>query len=287
MKVKTNRMHLYPIYSVSEKAYIDNDFDVQCSLVAESDNIIFTSKPIITNSSIIELLSQSKVKLFFHIECSKTKYRYAEVIPYDKDSKVLIENIYLNGKISISFWIVTQKNLENVSFTNLNSFYEDTKYNIPIYSYIGYSPTYEFYIEKDKEKSTNTTSIFRISKYNENSVIYEPTDNGIVIYLPEQAYESYYNLKGSAIMSKISMLIFPVLVDLINEIKIGDSGLESYLWYHILNSKIEENGYPGGFESTSFSDEDSIVLAQCIFDDLVVKSLEEIKSAFLNGGDDE
>jgi hypothetical protein len=287
MKVKNNRIHLYPIYSVEEDAYIKNDFDVKCSYDIEDEFIVFSSKPNITNETIIELFIEEKVKIYFHIECSKTKYRYAEEIKYDSTSKVKIENVFLNGKIIVSFWIVTQDDLKDISFKKLNEFYDNTSYNIPVYSYIGYSPSYEFYVEKDKKEDANYSSIFRISKHYEDTVNYDPTDSAIIIYLPDDAYKSYFHLKGTAIMTKISMIILPVLVDLINDIKAGESNYESFSWYPILNSKVEEMGYDDGIQSDSFTDEDSIIIAQMVFKDLVVKSLEEIEQVYLNGDDDE
>jgi len=286
MRVKTNRFHLYPVYSKRSNAYLINDFEVDCTSDYDNNSAYFNTTPTVTNETILELFKQDKLKLYFHLECSATKHRETKAISYLTDDIVEIELSSLNKKTEVSFWIVATMDLNFVEFQGLNDFYSDISYDIPAFSYVGFSDTYEFYFNKRMNDDASTSSLFRISKTDKGYMYYDTTDTGIIIRLPKSAYDRYQDMKGYAIEEKISIIITPVLLSILNDIKDETLDKNRYFWMTIIEKKLIDLGYEEGFNDVLFLSKDSLTISQEIFKDIIPEALKNLEGAYQNGCDE-
>ena len=98
MRVRTNRIYPYPVLSEVTDNFKDNTFNSDVVFEYDSETAFITVKTELHDNKMVLLLSEGKVGLYCHVECSVTKYRSTFEIPSDIIDEYTFEIplIYLN-----------------------------------------------------------------------------------------------------------------------------------------------------------------------------------------------
>ena len=270
MKIKQNRIYPYPVYSELTNDYNNNDFTAEIELEYDSELATINITPILSNEAIIELLENDYADLYCHIECSSTKYRELFDVDYIKDKtcyQIQIPLYKLNDTVEIVCVIVTKTAINDFHSSNLNEIYEGETISFPKYATIGYTSTTEFVIAKRIDINGDVPSIFAINKdENANKITYDYANDQIVIFLPADEYQIYYDYMGQGTRVKQMMINLPVLIDVINHIKKDKASFEDRPWYTVLEAAYTKKGFDGFDEN--FMAKDSVELSQMILGDI-------------------
>lgn len=279
MRVRKNRIYPYPVLSVLSDNFLNNRFLSDIVLEYDSEIATVLVKTDIDDEAIIALLKQELIKLFLHIECSVTKYRSAFEIPYEKikDYKIEIPLPYLKDSVEMMCLLVTQ---DEFSFEddNLNEFYKNDVVIYPKNATIGYTETEEVNIIKTIDINGEIPSIFQISLDEQSKeTSYECTSTYIVVYLPKEAHEQYYDLRGDFIRTKQLATNVNILTEIIDKIKSG-ANYSDCGWYVVLDERLKAIGYLDGFESDDIKADkiQSVSLAEKILNYPISESFGEL-----------
>ncbi len=270
MRVKYNRIYPYPVYSELTDDYINNDFSAEIELEYDSETCTLQVVPFITNEEIIKLLENDYADLYCHVECSSTKYRELFNIDYVKENsnyQISIPLMRLNDTIEVMCVIIAKTDIKVVSSMGLKPIYEGEIISFPKYATIGYTSTTEFVITKRINVNGDIPSIFAINiDEKANAISYEFSGDQIVIFLPAEQYEIYYDYLGQGVRVKQMMINLPILVDVINRIKNDGASFEDRPWYLVIEAAFTKKGFDGFDER--FMEKDSVELSQMILGDI-------------------
>ena len=263
MRVRTNRIYPYPVLSEVTDNFKDNTFNSDVIFEYDSETAFITVKTELHDNKMITLLSEGKVGLYCHIECSVTKYRSTFEIPFGKINQFTIEIplIYLNESFETMCMLMAKEEIVFVD-DNLGDLYSENPVVYPKYSTIGYTDTDYFPFTKIMNDNGEIPGIIQIVEdKNAKEVSYDCTSTFINVYVPEDVHQSYYDLAGDFIRTKQILTNITVLTDVINEIKNG-ADYSTYGWFTVLEDKFQSLGYENGFDNEDLKNTESIILAQ-------------------------
>lgn len=280
MRISPDRIWPYPVFSEATQHYNCKGLSAEINLEYDSDTASITIIPVIDDDEIVSLIENGDCGLYCHVECSSTKYRELFELEYNREKteyQISIPTYRLNDTIEIMCAIVTKKDIVEFTDDNLGDLYEGENITFPMYAIIGYSDTAEYEIVKRINIDGEIPSIFAISKSETaNCVTYENSGDQIVIYLPSEQYKIYFDYVGQGKRVKQMMLIFPVLVDLINDIQHDSDGMipQDKIWYTVLNEAFKKQGY-SGMDDSNFISGDSVKLAQNLLGEICKDAFDE------------
>lgn len=276
MKVRNNRLYPYPILYSNSNDYINNKFNTECELEYDQDNAMVLLNVEISDSKMLELIKDGIVGIYCHIECSSTKYREIFEIKTMERDTIVIPLAKLNDSVEILTVLVAKKNIENYINDNLNELYKGEKLDIIQYSTLGYTDTEEFIINKRIDGNGQIPSIFNIIKSEtEKTITTDTTGDQINIYLPRESFDIYESCRGKYKRLKQLMVIVPVLIDVIQEIKNDTEEFSSKGWYPILEKAFINKGYNDAFNDENFKNKSALELSQEVLGDIINDSFKE------------
>lgn len=277
MKVRTNKLFPYPVFSKFNDSYKNNEFLCETSFEYDSITAYLKFQYTLEDKIIFELLKSEKIGLYFIIDCSETKYRELFSVKLDEtncfNQDIPLEKI--NGAVELVSLLICKEEIDNYKNDNLNEFYDGEKIQLPKYSIIGYTDSEIYYVNKKIDNNGDIPSIFTIScDENENNLSFEPNGDVVTIYLPQHEYEIYNEYKGKRKRLKQLMIDFPVLVNLLDILK-QDTNYSEKPWYNALESALMNKGYPEGITSDLFKNELSTKIAQDLLGNLIQDAFKE------------
>lgn len=277
MKIKQNRIYPYPVYSEMNDDYVVEGLKADIDLEYDSDIATIVITPYIADPSVKKLLDDDLAGLYCHVECSSTKYRELFEIDYSETiSQYEIKTpLYrLNDVVEVLCVIVTKNEIINFTSENLNSLYNEETITFPKYSTIGFTSTTEFVITKRIDINGDVPSIFAINKdESAKQISYDYSGDQIIIFLPADEYQIYYDYVGQGVRVKQMMINLPVLVDIINSIKTDRASYENCSWFAVLEAAYSKKNFDG-FDDR-FMSMNSIELAQMILGDISKDAFNE------------
>lgn len=277
MRVRTNKLFPYPVLSEYSDSYKDNTFLCDTSFEYDSVTAYIKLKFTLNDQTIKVLLKNDKIGLFFVVDCSETKYRELFPIFLDKNDEFTQEIPLerLNGDIEIVSLLISNDEIINYSNNNLSDEYRNETVILPKYAIVGYTDTDVFYVNKKIDANGDIPSIFTICpKVNQNHMSYELAGDTITISLPKNEYDIYSEYKGKSKRLKQMMINFPVLVDVLDELKV-DNTYSDRAWYNALNSILSNKGYPEGIASDTFKNKSSLEIAQDLLGNLIQDAFKD------------
>lgn len=283
MKIKKNRIFPYPIITYNNIDYNNSNFEsnINLSFDYENGNAEFEVEIKVDDEVILNLLEKEKVGVFFHVECPLTKFRdVIEIKNLDKClTRISIEK--LNGIVEAICLLISKEEIIGYINKNLNELYQNSNINFPPFSIIGYTSTESFIVNKTTKIDGDIPSIFNIikTKDNKNFVSFDEDSDKISIYIPEKEYDKYYDLKGRVMRIKQSILIIPVLAEILEKIKNDkDTDLETNAWYDVLEKRVQDIGYDGFGDR--FKNESSFEIAQRMLGNVMEDAFYELETVF-------
>lgn len=212
------------------------------------------------NDTLNTLFQDDIVQLNVHFECNSTMQRLSHQINFsdctttqNKDefiynTEIILDCALLNKKVDVNYFILSNKNLEDYTNSQMHPDFQGSKFNIEKGDILALAITQTIHLEKDELVHTN--SIFKIAKDpSKDAALFSiaTNNNQIEIILPYNIHEQIGQLKlytdNNLNTVLISMLYYPALLDVLHSIqKLESSELDIYEsldWYRTLEKKFQ------------------------------------------------
>ena len=287
MRVNDNCLYAYPFFRTDSEDYIGSKFEFSGSLMYDSNMATLVGTVEINDSAIIDGIDNGLFAVFCHVDCPSTKYRYCvDISQMWRQFELNLASHLLMNNVEVICVLVAMQNVNSFADPNVISFYRNRVY-FPIYSKIGRSNQIVFSVSKEHRIKGEIPSIFSITFGDTDEMKYDCDRNQIMIYIPRQSYEQYNCFKSVDPKTKIMMLVFPVLVDIINMLKLRDEtgaicdrgAYDGLAWFAVLAEKLDSIGYSLLEENGTFDQESSYVLAQKLIPHLCLDAFDEFNVA--------
>ena len=273
MRVKINKLFPYPILSEFSDSYVDNKFLCSTTFEYDSTTAYFKLQYTLNDGTVLDLLKEGKLGLYFIVDCSETKYRELFNVTLDENKQftqeIPLERI--NGSFEIVSILMSREEIKNYQNDNLADFYKGESIVLPKYSIVGYTDSEVYFVNKKIDSNGDIPSIFTIAKDEEGKKMsFDPDGDIITIYLPKNEYEIYEDYKGKRKRLKQLMINFPILVNVLDLLKQEDGGdYSGRSWYHALDGSLISKGYKEGIESDLFKTKSATEIAQDLLGNLI------------------
>lgn len=229
------------IVATSDKENFYIDVDIQCS-----------------SEAVRTLVQEKKAAYVAHIECSNTLYRQAFRF-HEEKHRITIPANRLFDRFEINVMACAFAKISSYSVPGAHEDYGDAVFDLSEGDIIAVADGEEFLAEFE-DALARIGSIMQVdeSQVDEDGIMkVEWNGMRIVIILSKKDFKAYNMLKtlepvGSALAST---LVLPVLIQALNTVKDGESGLEGCRWHYVLERRLEKMGIGG-------SDFDALDVAQ-------------------------
>lgn len=276
----------YPVINNSEKisSFKDSTFSLVYEDESDEENLILKDAHlIIDDMNLISLISQGKVKGALIVECSATIYREKFDIGM-KNRDIIIPLSELNDKVYISSFLYATENISNYKSENFLEDYEDYSFNIEKYDILAADDGFMKIIEYDQEEDQKSDSIFSVIKTkNIDTMLVDYNQKKIIIKLPENEHNLYYNLRYNKTYQPIffSMMAIPALSNVIQKIRILEPDLEideiadEYYWFNAVLSSYEKM-YGKKLSNELFRELEPLTLSQRLLNNSTMEGINKL-----------
>lgn len=275
--MKTKNIFPYPIIgdhsdfkdfsfsgSVISYCKIENDFHFEVNF-----NLI--------EPTLINLIKEKKVAL---IAIVSNNSFYRETFKHfrpEENLKILIPSKLIRGNFSFNFNFKICAN-QFFEYQNLNAvpIFHDYNFKMEPGQILGIAENSEKVIlQKGFASFKNSNSFLKIKRGLEDATItlLKIDKDTVHVYLTPKNYELYLSAQKLKSVSLLSILVMPIIIELIYKIKASKEEYteENYSWVEVLMDKFESN--------VSFDDEESaLTIAENILNFPIYNSLREINS---------
>lgn len=237
----------------------------------------------ITSEYLKQLVLDGKANVIIVVECASTMFRKTYNIG------LLTQNISipvadLNGKISVSAYIVATQDIDNYSSNEFLDDYEGYEFSVEKNDILAVDDGYVNKVDFDDETDNKKSSIFLVIKdktIKDETMKVDYDTSKINIYLPEEQWNMYDKTKriGKFQSLYFSILAVPALVYSIQEVRRTGALLDQirmdYKWFNaFLVSYNELNGEE--LLDEDFMTMDVNIEAQKLLNTPITKSLDDI-----------
>lgn len=278
MRIRTNRIYPYPVYSVFSDDYKDNIFSAEADIEYDSENATVILDITINDDELKKLMSEEKLALFCHLDSPVTKFRDVFEVGLDENNHA--EHEYslqqLNGGIELTCLLITKVEINDFMDNNLTGLYEGASVHFPQYATIGYTHTIEIDLQKRTDTNGEVPSIFKITptEEEEGQMSFDASDEYIYIYLPRNQYDIYMDYKGQNKRLKSMMINLPVLTEIINNVNSGlGEEYASQPWFDVIEQGLKKHGFSDFGQN--FTTRPAIEIAQLLLGNITKDAFDE------------
>lgn len=207
------RLFPYPLLN-NEKLYSQfkySTFELQYEEFITNENYVLKDiKCELVNDSLLELLSMGRVSIVCVIECAGTMFRKNYNLSLEPTT-IIIPLTDLNGKVSVSAFIVANEDIENYFSEDFFDDYEDINFHIEKNDILAVDDGFFNKIDFDEEQDTKKSSIFVIIKdktIKDETMQIEYDSSKIIISLPEEQWNTYEKTKR---IKKFESMYFSII----------------------------------------------------------------------------
>ncbi len=263
MEIK-NRLFPYPVLCSETDDYIDEEFDVSCSIESEINDIRGTVIFQLVNEELLDLIRSGYAEYAVHIECSSTSYRKvlrsaANRIPFT------IPLSKVKDTITVLALLVAKRPITGFSSKSLNEDYLGETISFEKASILAYLNLPKINVFKNYEELQGNESLFSIIKKGlPDSDEIEPLTfdiNGdyIKIFVDPGTYNAYLRLQQKQPLA-ISMLALPALIFALDELRMGTEPFLNKRWYNMISQYYAAHGK--SFDEELTGDKNIVEIAQ-------------------------
>lgn len=293
-----NRIFPYPVLNKNAELsdYIESsifkleiDTDENGAPFVQNGNIIFKNLHYtLTDSSLISMIEQGKIKGAFIVECSASVYRKnfeISLTPYDLN----ISSQNINGNVVVSCYLYAAEDITDFKSTGFISEYNDYSFDIDKFDILAVDDGFRFKIELDPSDDDKVASIFTIVKKDDNGDImsYDYSDKKIIIRLPAIYYDCYETIKTRSECNNMAfaMIAIPALAGCLDDISgTAYDSLEEiidyYSWFNaVCISYAKRTGDALTFEE--FTNMNKLELAQMVLNSASCNALKDFNNMLL------
>ena len=279
MKINENKLFPYPLLKDDNDNFKNSKFKTACEYHFNEQEYEFKFNVSLTESNLQKLLTDNKVSILCHMECSKTKFRTIHKLSLDSNN-IKINSGKLEGKLEIIIFICANENIEDYFSENFHEDYKNNVFEIKRGNILAISEIQTLIIENKKEEKLKVPTIFDITHHKDNDemkVILN--EDRIMISIPYEEFRIRNAHKKSINSRNImnSMIVLPSLIYVLNELSKEDSPDDTYgdlRWFRVINKKMKELGYD--LENMDLDEIDLFKVAQQLLGDLFFDSMESL-----------
>ena len=208
-----NRLFPYPILN-NEKLYSqfkESTFTLTYDEELTSDEYIL--KDIcceLTNESLLGLINDKKARIVCVIECAETMLRKNYALTLEP-SRIILPLRDLNGKISVSAFVVAIESIDDYFSSDFLEDYEDYHFRIEKHDILAVDDGFVSKVSFNEEEDTRKSSIFIVIKdrtIKDETMQVEYDTSKIIISLPEEQWNTYEKTKR---LKKLESIYFSIL----------------------------------------------------------------------------
>lgn len=290
----------YPILNrdSSKSTYINSSFAFECENIIQNDQycVLKNIHYLLDNETIVNLIENELVKVYCVVECSSSVYRNQfEIKNIPIDIEIPIHNLKENVVVS-AFAIVTNV-IEDYKDTDFISEYSEYSFTLERNDIIAADDGFSFKIDYEEESDNKISSIFKVIKQSDDDLLLKvsPSSRKIFIYVPEEQFNHYDNLKNNETVKAIffSILIIPALMISIEQIKkllSDDKVLEDliveFTWLKSIIKRFKEV-FGRELNEEEFKELNSLEISQALVEYPIVSGINSIYNmSFKNTGDE-
>lgn len=273
-----NKLFPYPIMSGYNDDYLDNCFNVEIETIKDINNLAITLTYDLKNDELKELIDSKKLEVVYRIECSISSYRKI-VKAKNIETKFLINNNEITGKVNVTSYIVATENIENFTNKNFNEDYEGVSFYIAKGNIVAIGDSFSIIVDKDTDDLGNVPSIFSIIRRDtdlDRGMEIEIQDDKIKILLDTDTFSNYRNIVGTPSLLPIvhSSIILPALIYTLENVKQNASEFEDLGWFKSIRNKLRKSNIE--FDEVYLEQVTSYEIAQKILDMPISKAFGAI-----------
>lgn len=238
------------------------------------------------NDTIIRLIKEERASIICVIECAETMFRKSYKLSLEP-SEIKISLRDLNGKISVSAFVVANEDIEDYFSIDFLEDYEGYHFKIEKNDILAVDDGFVNQVSFNEEEDTKKSSIFVVIKdktIKDETMQIEYDSTKIIISLPEAQWNIYENTKRMKKLENLyfSILAIPALSYALSCLQVkGDNCIDAlrieYKWFN--SFAVQYANVHGG----ELTDEDFLKLnpnveAQRLMNTPVTKALDDIFS---------
>lgn len=284
MRIRTNRIYPYPIYSVFSSDYINNNFTADIDIEYDSEIATVLINITLDDVELKKLLENGKIGLYCHLDSPGTKYR--DIFEIRLDANNHAEKQYslqaINGNIELTCLMISKEDISGFTDENFSGLHAGRAVHFPKYATIGYTETVDIELQKKIDTNGEVPSIFKITPSEDGSsqISFDANNEFIYIYLPREQYDIYMDYKGQNKRLKTMMINLPVLTEIIDSINSGIGDYSDQQWFDIVDQGVKKHGFSE--LGKEFATRSAIEIAQFLLGDITKDAFDEFDK-LLNG----
>lgn len=248
----------------------------------------------ITSEYLIDLIKNGLAEIVVVIECASTMFRHHYILPLEKTT-INIPISDLNGKLTVSAYIVATKDIEKYSCKDFLDDYEGYRFSIEKNDILAVDDGFTNKIDFDENEDTKKSSVFVVIKdktIKDETMHIDFDTSKVIIYLPEEQWNRYEKTKRIGKFQNLyfSILAIPALVYAIQELEKKDATLDQlrmdYSWFNaFLLSYKNINNHE--LTDEEFLTMNAYLEVQKLMNTPVTKALDDIFDLTMIGGGEE
>ena len=289
------KLYPYPVLAEYSDDYVNCSFQTTVDVEKDGYNLKIRFLASLDNDELLELISNGKAAITYHMECAQTGFRTV-VMTKNLDDQRIFPDKNISGKLKICPFIVALEDIDNYVNTMFNEDYRGFKFQIESGCVMAVGQQENFDIEKDRNEFSNAKSIFVIIKDMDPNAIDmsgEIERNKIAIKLPEKDYYRYQSMYESNDVQDTlnSMIIIPALVYVLGELsrrspEDREIDFGNYTWYKSIR-KVMKKRFDKDLDNSEFELYETIMYAQRLVMSPLSGALEYLAIGCNGEGDDE
>ena len=207
------RLFPYPILNndVLYSQYKTANFSLLYSEIVTKEEYILDGIKCDLNSNFLkELINKGAAKIICIVECAETMYRKSFPLSCEP-KKIIIPLTELNGKVSVSAFVVATKDIEEYVSDDFLDDYEGYTFQIEKNDILAVDEGYVNRVDFNKDEDTKKSSIFIVIKdktIKDETMTVEFDVDKIIVKLPEEQWNIYDKMKR---IQKYQSLFFSIL----------------------------------------------------------------------------
>lgn len=283
------RLFPYPILN-SERLFSQfkqSLFSLQYEEEIDKDNSLYSFKNVrcvLENDYLKTLVSEGKANIVCVIECAPTMFRRTYNLGLEpKDIKVSLMN--LNGKVSVSAFIVATENISNYKCDDFLDDYDGYAFSVEKHDILavddGFVNRIDFNSEEEDNKKSSIFLVIKDKTIKDETMLIDFDSEKITISLPEEQYNRYYKTKSKKNFFNLyfSIMVVPALGYAISRLQRDNELVDQlridYKWFNAFAVAYKEA------HKEELTDEEFIKMngnkeAQVLFNMPVTKALDDI-----------
>lgn len=248
----------------------------------------------ITSEYLIDLIKNGLAEIVVVIECASTMFRHHYILPLEKTT-INIPISDLNGKLTVSAYIVATKDIEKYSCKDFLDDYEGYRFSIEKNDILAVDDGFTNKIDFDENEDTKKSSVFVVIKdktIKDETMHIDFDTSKVIFYLPEEQWNRYEKTKRIGKFQNLyfSILAIPALVYAIQELEKKDATLDQlrmdYSWFNaFLLSYKNINNHE--LTDEEFLTMNAYLEVQKLMNTPVTKALDDIFDLTMIGGGEE